>query len=171
VLVSHDSVVPYLGASGAISGVMGAYFFIFPLNKVKCWFGWFVGVIELPSVFVVGGWFLIQYFSTVMAVTTGQVHTGIAYWSHLGGFVCGIAFILVTLAILKHQQRQQQEAEALAEVRAEAAVLQTESSGVPEADELFARAAEARGSKPGFDPFQNFLPEKPQKDERVSAAR
>jgi membrane associated rhomboid family serine protease len=152
VLVSPTSVVPYLGASGAISGVMGAYFFIFPLNKIKVWFGW-VWVFELPTFIVVGLWFLIQYASTALAITFGDVHTGIAYWSHVAGFLTGIAFILITLAILKYQQQFQPSVEEQEEAAAAEALTQP-----TEADKLFARAEQER-EKAKVDMIANCLPE------------
>jgi membrane associated rhomboid family serine protease len=159
VLVSASSVVPYLGASGAISGIMGAYFFIYPLNKIKVWLAYFY-VVEAPTFVVIGLWFLIQYFSTVFAVTSGQIHTGTAYWSHIGGFITGIAFILVTLAILKYQQKLAEQRAALEE---DAALEETE------ADRLFAKAEEAKSEAVTADPYKSFLP--PGKREPVTSVR
>jgi len=158
VIVAPDSVVPYLGASGAISGVMGAYLFIFPLNKIKCWFGFYWGVIELPTFVVVGFWFVVQYVSTFASITAGQIHSGVAYWSHLGGFLAGIAFVLITLAVLKHLHRRQMEAFAMAI---------TED---PADDEGAAIGDEDRIPEPIVDPFDNFLPREPV-DERIRTYR
>lgn len=160
-LVDPHSVVPCLGASGAISGVMGAYFFIYPLNKIKCWFGFYIGVIELPTFVVVGFWFLCQYLSTFAAITSGQVHGGVAYWSHLGGFVAGIAFVVITLAILKHQARKQDEMKAMIE----------EWDEETEADKLFTRADGKPWTDPLADPFTDCLPPTPPgpADERIKA--
>src|SRR5262249_53975655 len=133
----------------AISGVMGAYFFIYPLNKMKVWLAYFY-VVEMPCFMVVGLWFLLQYFSTIFAVTSGEVHTGIAYWSHLGGFLTGILFILITLAILKLQQR------AAEQEMAEEEMAPLEEC---EADRLFARAEQAK-TETGPDPYRTFLPER-----------
>lgn len=165
VLVDPHSVVPYLGASGAISGVMGAYFFIFPLNRVKVLISWYV--VELPSFVVVGLWFLMQYLSTVSAVTSGQIHTGVAYWSHIGGFLTGIAFILTTLAILKWQAKRE-ETEAVAEGEAALAGIAVEET---EADRLFARAAGEKSEAITADPFTTFLPAEPEKKEPVTTFR
>lgn len=101
VLLLPDSVLPYLGASAAISGVLGAYFFLFPINNVKVWLVFCV--IEIPAFIFLGLWVLLQYVNTIEAVTSTEqvVHTGIAYWAHLGGFLAGIAFLLILLLILK----------------------------------------------------------------------
>jgi membrane associated rhomboid family serine protease len=98
------SVIPCIGASGAISGVLGAYVAIHPLNKIKCWFGFWFGVIEVPALVVIGVWFLLQYLCAFITLEHPELHAGIAYWDHLGGFVAGIAFIWGTIAYLKHQQ-------------------------------------------------------------------
>jgi membrane associated rhomboid family serine protease len=101
VFLSPDSVIPLLGASGAISGVMGAYFFILPFNWVKVWL--FFCIIDVPSFVVLGGWALVQYLATLEAFQTGTINTGIAYWAHFGGFVAGITVVFIlftTLSVL-----------------------------------------------------------------------
>src|SRR5262249_55016121 len=87
------SLIPCLGASGPISGVLGAYVAIHPLNKIKCWFGWWIGVIELPALVVIGVWFLGQYLSAFFLLEHPEYSDGVAYWDHLGGFVTGMAFL------------------------------------------------------------------------------
>ena len=95
VYVAPESAAPYLGASGAISGIMGAYFFIFPFNWVKVWM--IFAIVDVPSVILIGGWALLQYVGTLAAVRMGAVQTGVAYWAHLGGFVAGVAVVLTLL--------------------------------------------------------------------------
>ncbi len=87
------SIVPCLGASGAISGVMGAYVAIHPLNRIKLWLGWFFGVVNVPALFVIGLWFLLQYVKAFMSLEDDTNHDGVAYWDHIGGFCAGIAII------------------------------------------------------------------------------
>jgi len=96
------SLIPCLGASGAISGIMGGYVSIFPFNKIRMWFGWFIGVIELPAIAVVGIWFLFQYLAAFWELESG-VSDGIAYWDHIGGFVAGVAGVWGTIFYLKYQ--------------------------------------------------------------------
>ena len=97
ILLNLNSGVPSVGASGAIAGVMGAYFVLYPRARVLTivpliiffTFWW------LPAWIVLGYWFLLQLLSgaaTSIAVT-GQSGPGIAFWAHVGGFVAGILLI------------------------------------------------------------------------------
>lgn len=103
VLSDPHSIVPCLGASGAISGVMGAYVAIHPLNKVKVWLGWWIGAIDLPALVVVGVWFLGQYVHAFLSLEHETFRDGVAYWNHVGGFVTGLVFIWATILYLKWQ--------------------------------------------------------------------
>jgi membrane associated rhomboid family serine protease len=95
-LFSWNSAVPAVGASGAISGVMGAYILFFPRSRVVTLVPLFVifFTVQLPAVFILGYWFVIQFLSGVGSL--GQrASGGTAWWAHIGGFVLG--FILVKL--------------------------------------------------------------------------
>jgi len=96
VYMAPDSVAPYLGASGAISGIMGAYFFIFPFNWVKVWM--IFAIVDVPAVVAIAAWALLQYVETLAVLRIGAVQTGVAYWAHLGGFVAGVSLVLLLLA-------------------------------------------------------------------------
>jgi membrane associated rhomboid family serine protease len=87
------SCIPCMGASGAISGVLGAYLFLQPFGKISIWL--IAVIIRVPAFIVLGLWLLIQCAG---AMTTT---TGVAYWAHLGGFVAGPVFILCVIAFLK----------------------------------------------------------------------
>jgi membrane associated rhomboid family serine protease len=82
-----------LGASGAIAGVMGAYFLLFPSARVLTWFVFFV--FWLPAWLVLGYWFVVQFLSGASAAisNTPQSTGGIAVWAHVGGFICGLVLI------------------------------------------------------------------------------
>ena len=84
-----QSVVPMVGASGAISGVLGAYLLLFPRARVLVLvpFGFVLQVIRLPAVWVLGLWFLVQLLSS-LAAPEGE--GGVAFRAHLGGFVAGL---------------------------------------------------------------------------------
>jgi membrane associated rhomboid family serine protease len=86
------STVPMIGASGAISGVLGAYMLLYPRARVLTLFilGFFVKLIEVPAVAVLGFWFIFQFLYVLVAPSSGG---GVAWMAHVGGFVSGMAFI------------------------------------------------------------------------------
>jgi membrane associated rhomboid family serine protease len=98
------STVPSLGASGAIAGVMGAYFVMFPtarvLTLVPVFFIPFF--IEVPAVVYLGIWFASQLFSGTLSLVSTQYYEGVAWWAHVGGFVAGI----VLLPLFKKSRKQ-----------------------------------------------------------------
>ncbi len=84
------SVVPNLGASGAIAAVLGAYLVLFPGARVYTLvFFFFITFVELPAVFVLAVWFLLQLVSGIGGLGT-NVNGGVAYWAHVGGFGFGV---------------------------------------------------------------------------------
>jgi membrane associated rhomboid family serine protease len=94
-----DSTIPTLGASGAIAGVMGAYFFLFPHSRLIVlvpilFFPWFF---EMPAVAFLGFWALTQVVSGVFSPADSLLVGGVAWWAHVGGFFVGMAlqFIFV----------------------------------------------------------------------------
>jgi membrane associated rhomboid family serine protease len=94
ILYSPEGVVPSLGASGAIAGVLGAYMVKFPRNRVRVLMG--RGVTTMPALLVLGLWIVLQIFAQVG--TPASQATGIAYMAHIGGFVAGIALVVVMAA-------------------------------------------------------------------------
>jgi membrane associated rhomboid family serine protease len=98
VLFNPYSSVPMLGASGAIAGVMGAYFVLYPQSRVltAIFILIFFDVVEIPAVFFLGIWFLMQLLSGVGSLGgTNASAGGTAFWAHVGGFVVGVAVGLV----------------------------------------------------------------------------
>ncbi|MGH6923541.1 MAG: rhomboid family intramembrane serine protease [Propylenella sp.] len=87
-----SSTIPMVGASGAISGVLGAYIVLHPgaTVRVLIFLGFFVTVTHIPAVIVLGVWFGLQLLSG-LAPSTGEA--GVAFWAHIGGFVAGIALV------------------------------------------------------------------------------
>ena len=95
-----DSVVPMVGASGAIAGVMGAYFVLYPKSRIVTLIPlfFFFQVIEVPAILFLGIWFLMQFISglgSIVTVATGQAAGGVAVWAHVAGFVAGISGVVV----------------------------------------------------------------------------
>ena len=90
ILVGPDSVVPSLGASGAIAGVLGAYLVKFPRNRVRV-LAMRGGMTELPAMVVLGLWIVLQLVSQV-STPAGEA-TGVAYMAHIGGFVTGLVLV------------------------------------------------------------------------------
>jgi len=88
------SPVPMVGASGAISGVMGAYVLLYPRVKVHTivWLGFFVTTIALPAYVMLGYWFVLQLLLGA-AGALSHAQGGVAVWAHVGGFVAGMALI------------------------------------------------------------------------------
>lgn len=89
------STVPLVGASGAIAGVMGAYFVTFPSSRilVLVFLLFFVDVVEIPALLYLGFWFLLQIVGGAGRI--GDSGGGIAFWAHAGGFLAGIAGVWV----------------------------------------------------------------------------
>ncbi len=90
--------VPMIGASGAIAGVLGAYFILFPRAKVQTLIplGFFSRIVEIPAFFFLGFWFLIQALQSYGSLMTRPVHGdvgGVAWWAHAGGFVSGLLLV------------------------------------------------------------------------------
>jgi membrane associated rhomboid family serine protease/Zn-finger nucleic acid-binding protein len=86
-LGNSQSSVPVVGASGAIAGVMGAYFVFFPEAEIRTLLAW--RVVRIPALFYLGGWFLIQIFNTVFSSVSGV--SGVAWLAHVAGFLLGAA--------------------------------------------------------------------------------
>ncbi len=105
VIFSHSTTVPAIGASGAIAGVMGAYFLLFPHSRIIAFipiffFPWFI---EVPAVFYFGFWFLSQLLSgTITNIVAPRMGGGIAWWAHIGGFIAG----MILVPILKGRRRR-----------------------------------------------------------------
>lgn len=83
--------IPTVGASGAIAGVLGAYFLLFPSARVLTWF--FVFVLWLPAWLVLGYWFVIQFLSGAASTISATTTSPVAFWAHVGGFITGLLLV------------------------------------------------------------------------------
>jgi membrane associated rhomboid family serine protease len=98
IVVSPDSEVPGVGASGAIAGVLGAYLLLYPragvLMIIPIFF--FIQFITLPAVVVLVFWFVLQLFMGSLTIATGEAGAGgVAFWVHAAGFVLGMLLVFV----------------------------------------------------------------------------
>ncbi|MEM3737410.1 MAG: rhomboid family intramembrane serine protease [Candidatus Bathyarchaeia archaeon] len=89
-LTAWGSAIPTVGASGAISGILGAYVVLFPKVRIRTIIilGFIIRPILVPAYWLIGFWFIYQFLLALSAV-----ETGIAYWAHVGGFVAGVVLI------------------------------------------------------------------------------
>lgn len=92
VLFNLNSSLPELGASGAISGVMGAYLVLYPHSRIMTLV--FIFLVPIPALFILLYWFFLQFIAGVGSLGT-ITHGGVAWWAHVGGFVLGAVLTLV----------------------------------------------------------------------------
>jgi membrane associated rhomboid family serine protease len=88
---SPYSTVPMIGASGAVAGVMGAYFVFYPQSRVltAVFVVFFLDLVEIPAIYFLGIWFLMQLFSGVGSIGAETAAGGVAFWAHTAGFAVG----------------------------------------------------------------------------------
>ena len=103
VLSQPDSIIPSLGASGAISGVMAGYLVLFPTNRVRVLLA--LGVVLLrpimvPAIVMIGVWALLQFINGLGAIAVTDQTSGVAYWAHIGGFVAGVVITFLAKPFL-----------------------------------------------------------------------
>jgi membrane associated rhomboid family serine protease len=91
-IFNFNSTLPAVGASGAIAGIMGAYFVLYPRARVLTW--WLLFVVWLPAWLVLGYWFMGEFLSGAASLFTSSSGVGgVAFWAHVGGFVTGVLLI------------------------------------------------------------------------------
>ncbi len=98
IFVNPYSTIPNIGASGAISGVLGAYLVLFPRARIHTlvFLGWFITATTIPAIYFLGFWFILQIFSGIGSLSyLYQNVGGVAYFAHAGGFLAGMILIKV----------------------------------------------------------------------------
>lgn len=101
IAVDPHGIIPNLGASGAISGVLGAYLVLFPRNTVMAVF--FFRIVAIPAVLVLGLWGVTQFFAGLGSLGNTGATGGVAYAAHVGGFIAGLATGLFARFSLKQE--------------------------------------------------------------------
>jgi len=98
-MMNPESRVPSIGASGAIAGVLGAYIILFPKQRVTTLIPIFIFITvrEIPAIFLLGFWILMQIFFGAASMNAGDLQSagGVAYFAHIGGFVAGMLLVVL----------------------------------------------------------------------------
>jgi len=93
IVSNTNAVLPTVGASGAISGVLGAYVILFPHARIRTYFGWYMSA-WVSAYFFIAIWFIMQFTSALGSTALDGVKTGgVAFWAHVGGFTAGVILV------------------------------------------------------------------------------
>ena len=92
-----DSPVSMIGASGAVAGVLGAYLLLFPYATISTLLilGFFIRLVHVPAVIVLGFWFVVQFMNGLIERSVGDIAGGVAWFAHIGGFLAGMALLFL----------------------------------------------------------------------------
>lgn len=106
IMFNSGSDMPTVGASGAIAGILGAYFLLFPKAKVITLVPifFFITIIKVPALLFLGLWFLIQFLSGSMALGGGGA-AGVAWWAHIGGFAVGAGYTVFRYRMIRERMK------------------------------------------------------------------
>ena len=106
-IMNLNSPLPAIGASGAISGVLGAYFILFPFSRILTLIPFFIfwEIVEIPAFIYLGVWFLLQFLNGIAFSHQTMFYGGVAWWAHIGGFLTGI--FLLNFFLKSNKKRRQ----------------------------------------------------------------
>jgi membrane associated rhomboid family serine protease len=91
IMFNLQSTIPAVGASGAISAVLGAYLVMFPASKIKVWVLYIFRSVYMPALYFLGIWGVQQFINGFLSIVPSSAYTsGVAWWAHIGGFVYGV---------------------------------------------------------------------------------
>jgi len=105
ILFNPHSIIPTVGASGAVAGVLGAYLLLYPRAGVLTLIplGFFIRIVRIPAVFVLGFWIILQLlFGVISPPLPGEQSGGVAWFAHIGGFFAGM---LLAKALARRQNK------------------------------------------------------------------
>jgi membrane associated rhomboid family serine protease len=96
-LISPTSDIPMIGASGAVSGVLGAYLLLYPYATILTLitFGFFIRFVHVPALIVLGFWIVVQFANGFLSLGMPGAGGGVAWFAHIGGFVAGLGLLFV----------------------------------------------------------------------------
>ena len=103
VYTNPQSIIPAIGASGAIAGVMGAFFFLFPYARIVIWMFFLPLFVEVPAIAFLGIWVIIQLYKVTTGLGSAQNVSDVAWFGHLGGFIAGMLLHRLFLLRDRHQ--------------------------------------------------------------------
>jgi membrane associated rhomboid family serine protease len=110
IALEPGSVIPSLGASGAISGVLGAYLVLFPRNRVHAIF--LFTIVSVPAVVAIGLWIVFQFVNGAGAIAAAEQTGGVAYGAHIGGFFAGVALAFILRRTIRERPNRLTRADA-----------------------------------------------------------
>lgn len=90
IYANSQSIIPTIGASGALAGIMGAYFFLFPYARIVIWMFFLPVFVQVPAIAFLGLWVIIQLYKATTGLPAGETFADVAWWGHLGGFIAGM---------------------------------------------------------------------------------
>jgi len=104
ILLSPQSTIPLIGASGAIAGILGGYIILYPHAQILTLIilGYFIRIVRLPAIMVLGMWIVLQFFQGIASLAV-RVPGGVAWFAHIGGFIFGLALIKIFVHKLRRR--------------------------------------------------------------------